>query len=243
MNANELNDLTPDASTPDVKVEDVAVTTDVGTVVVVDVPVVVPVAEVVAPVVAPVAPVVAGPRWADTAAVTRQKSRRGSFLRTAILGSSDAVISLASLIIGLSAAGLAFDGIVAATVIALVAGALSMGVSELVRVAAQRADVPARDALGELPALPEPMHAAGIASASFALFAAIPLVMLLVTSDGMRVPGVAAISLVCLAAVSGLGARLAGSPLAPAIARMTIGGAIAMTVTGLIGLFVGLGVA
>lgn len=182
------------------------------------------------------------PRWADDAAATRQKTRRGLWLRTAILGSSDAVISMASLIIGLSAAMFALDGIIAAAVLGLVAGALSMGVSELVRVSAQRADVPLRDALGELPAQPEPMQAAAIAAASFALFAAIPTVMLLVTSDAMRVPGVAAISLVSLAAVSGMGARLSGAPLGPAIARMTIGGAIAMTVTGLIGLVVGLGV-
>lgn len=62
---------------------------------------------------------------------------RSNWLRAAVLGANDGIISISSLAIGVSAASSTRDPIVLATVAGLVAGALSMAAGEYVSVSSQ----------------------------------------------------------------------------------------------------------
>jgi VIT1/CCC1 family predicted Fe2+/Mn2+ transporter len=68
----------------------------------------------------------------------RHKSGRAGWLRAAVLGSDDAIVSTASLMIGVAAASASKGAIVVAGVAGLVAGAMSMAVGEYVSVSSQR---------------------------------------------------------------------------------------------------------
>ena len=134
---------------------------------------------------------------------TVHRSGRAGWLRAAVLGSDDAIVSVSSLMIGVTAASASKEAIVIAGVAGLVAGAMSMAVGEYVSVSSQRdaeqADVTSemreladrpRAELRELAqiyvqrgldaALARPFQAAWISAASFALFAVIPILALLV---------------------------------------------------------------
>jgi len=76
----------------------------------------------------------------------------------------------------------------------------------------------------------------------FCLFAVVPIVALLVAPVALRIPMIAAFSLVSLAALGAFGGHLGGAPLGRAALRVTIGGALAMTVTALIGKLLGVSV-
>jgi VIT1/CCC1 family predicted Fe2+/Mn2+ transporter len=66
------------------------------------------------------------------------KSGRTSWLRAAVLGSNDAIVSVSSLMIGVGAADASKQTTLVAGVAGLVAGAMSMAVGEFVSVSAQR---------------------------------------------------------------------------------------------------------
>lgn len=74
--------------------------------------------------------------------LTRQgethRSRRSGWLRAAVLGSDDAIVSTASLMIGVAAAAASKQAILIAGIAGLVAGSMSMAVGEYVSVSAQR---------------------------------------------------------------------------------------------------------
>lgn len=72
------------------------------------------------------------------------KSQRSGWLRAAVLGANDGIVSTASLIIGVSAANSSREAILLAGVAGLVAGALSMAAGEYVSVSSQ-ADVEQAD--------------------------------------------------------------------------------------------------
>lgn len=65
------------------------------------------------------------------------KSHRVGWLRAAVLGANDGIVSTASLIIGVAAAGATKDSILLAGVAGLVAGAMSMAAGEYVSVSSQ----------------------------------------------------------------------------------------------------------
>jgi VIT1/CCC1 family predicted Fe2+/Mn2+ transporter len=227
--------------------------------------------------------------------VENHRSGRAGWLRAAVLGSDDAIVSTASLMIGVAASSAPKEAILIAGVAGLVAGAMSMAVGEYVSVSSQRdaekADVKrekrelaeepqaelkelaaiyekrgleknlamkvaeqlsARDRLGahmrdelgiDQSALSRPMQAAWISAASFALFAMIPIAGLFVSPATLRIPLIAALSLVSLAALGAFGGYLGGAPMARASLRVTLGGALAMAVTALIGRILGVSVA
>lgn len=83
--------------------------------------------------------------------------QRSNWLRAAVLGANDGILSTASLALGIAAASQERDPIVLATVAGLVAGALSMAAGEYVSVSSQtdveRADIIREQA--ELTAMPE----------------------------------------------------------------------------------------
>src|SRR3984893_14009624 len=66
------------------------------------------------------------------------RSGRSGWLRAAVLGSDDAIVSTASLMIGVAAASASKHAILIAGVAGLVAGSMSMAVGEYVSVSAQR---------------------------------------------------------------------------------------------------------
>jgi len=228
------------------------------------------------------------------AQVEMHRSGRAGWLRAAVLGSDDAIVSTASLMIGVAASSAPKVAILVAGVAGLVAGAMSMAVGEYVSVSTQRdaeqADVgrekrelaaepqaelrelamiyikrgleeelatkvaeqlSAHDRLGahmrdelgiDQASLARPMQAAWISAASFASFAVVPIVALLVAPATLRIPMIAAFSLVSLAALGAFGGHLGGAPLGRAALRVTLGGALAMTVTALIGRILGVSV-
>ncbi|HKQ97598.1 MAG TPA: VIT family protein [Candidatus Polarisedimenticolia bacterium] len=72
------------------------------------------------------------------------RSTRLGWLRAAVLGANDGLISTSSLVVGVAAAGPAQEAVVLAATAGLVAGALSMAAGEYVSVSSQ-ADVEAAD--------------------------------------------------------------------------------------------------
>ena len=66
------------------------------------------------------------------------RSGRAGWLRAAVLGSDDAIVSTASLMIGVAAASASKEAVLVAGVAGLAAGAMSMAVGEYVSVSSQR---------------------------------------------------------------------------------------------------------
>jgi VIT1/CCC1 family predicted Fe2+/Mn2+ transporter len=222
------------------------------------------------------------------------RSGRTGWLRAAVLGSDDAIVSTASLMIGVAASSAPKGAILVAGVAGMVAGAMSMAVGEFVSVSSQRdaerADIEretgelaeqplaelrelaqiyvkrgldselamkvaqqlsARDRLGahlrdelgiDEKSLARPLQAAWISAASFASFAAVPIAALLVTPATWRLPAIAALSLASLGALGAFGGYLGGSPIGRAAVRVTLGGALAMAVTAVIGRVLGVSI-
>ena len=79
--------------------------------------------------------------------------------------------------------------------------------------------------------LARPVEAAVTSAVSFALGAMLPIVVVLVLSGGARVPGLVVSSLLGLAALGALGARLGGAHRGRAALRVLLGGAAAMAVS------------
>ncbi len=65
------------------------------------------------------------------------RSHRVGWLRAAVLGANDGIVSTASLIIGVAAASTTHNSIILAGVAGLVAGAMSMAAGEYVSVSSQ----------------------------------------------------------------------------------------------------------
>lgn len=230
-------------------------------------------------------------RIAATPHGERHRSARGGWLRAAVLGSNDAIVSTSGLLMGVSAADAPARTIAVVGLAGLVAGAMSMAVGEYVSVSSQRdaesadiaqetrelaaspqaelaeltgiyqergldaklaAEVAAqltargpliahlRDELNIEPSSrARPIQAALVSAASFAVFAALPILALLVAPSSVRMLVVAGFTLVLLAALGALGAYMGGaSPWRPVV-RVTLGGAFAMAVTVGIGRLIG----
>lgn len=75
-------------------------------------------------------------RWAHDTEMHR--SQRAGWLRAAVLGADDAIVSTASLLIGVAASSASLQALTVAGFAALVAGAMSMAVGEYVSVSSQR---------------------------------------------------------------------------------------------------------
>lgn len=68
----------------------------------------------------------------------KHRSGRSGWLRAAVLGSNDAIVSTASLLVGVAASNATRESILIAGVAGLVAGAMSMAAGEYVSVSSQR---------------------------------------------------------------------------------------------------------
>lgn len=221
----------------------------------------------------------------------RHKNQRIGWLRAAVLGANDGIVSTASLILGVAAAGVTSQNILITGVAGLVAGSMSMAAGEYVSVSSQsdteKADIEkerlelasqpdhelaelaaiymsrglnadtaktvaaqlmAHDALGahtrdELgisdTSAAQPVQAAIASAATFAVGAALPLMVVFVSPQPMLSVAVAASSLVFLAALGSLAARAGGSSVMTAAMRVTFWGALAMALTYVVGALFG----
>ena len=90
--------------------------------------------------------------------IERHRTQRIGWLRAAVLGANDGIVSTASLVLGVAAAGANSQGILVAGVAGLVAGAMSMAAGEYVSVSSQ-ADTECADLARETKELDEnPEH-------------------------------------------------------------------------------------
>jgi VIT1/CCC1 family predicted Fe2+/Mn2+ transporter len=221
----------------------------------------------------------------------RHRTERIAWLRAAVLGANDGIISTASLVIGVAAAQASRSDLLVAGMAGMVAGAMSMATGEYVSVSSQadteRADLArerhelehdveferdelagiyvgrgldadlarrvadqlmahdalgahARDELGIMgPLAARPVQAALASAASFAVGAALPLLLSAVVPAARVIPVVAAASLVFLAGLGGLAARIGGAPALASAVRVTFWGALAMALTAGIGALFG----
>ena len=223
--------------------------------------------------------------------VERHRTAHIGWLRAAVLGANDGLISTSSLVVGVASAQAARGPVLLSALAGLVAGALSMAAGEYVSVSSQadteQADLTrergelakqpeaehaelagiyvsrgltpaladevatqlmahdalgahARDELGlsEL-TLARPLQAASASAASFAAGAALPLLVVLLLPLTAVVPATIGASLLLLAALGALAARLGGAPPFRGALRVTFWGAVAMGVTAVIGRFFG----
>jgi VIT1/CCC1 family predicted Fe2+/Mn2+ transporter len=94
---------------------------------------------------------------APTASSERHRTQRIGWLRAAVLGANDGIVSTASLRVGVAAAGTSRSNVLVAGIAGLVAGAMSMAAGEYVSVSSQsdteKADLEREK--GELAATPE----------------------------------------------------------------------------------------
>ena len=160
---------------------------------------------------------------------------RIGWLRAAVLGANDGIVSTASLIVGVPAASARPSDILLTGVAGLVAGAMSMAAGEYVSVSSQ-SDTEHADLARETKELANtPEFEREELAQTFAVGAAMPLAMVLVAPVGKLVPIVTIASLGFLALLGAVGARAGGADIVKATARVTFWGALAMAATAGIG--------
>ena len=217
---------------------------------------------------------------------------RTGWLRAAVLGANDGIVSTASLIVGVAAAAAGHNEILIAGIAGLVAGAMSMAAGEYVSVSSQadseRADLEterqalrespeeelaelaeiyvgrgveaalarkvaqqltahdavgahARDELGMSEILSaRPIQAALTSAASFSIGGLLPLIAAIFVPVSQAIPVVGAATLVSLALLGAISARIGGASKLKAMMRVMLWGALAMVVTAGIGALVGM---
>jgi VIT1/CCC1 family predicted Fe2+/Mn2+ transporter len=221
----------------------------------------------------------------------RHRIGRIGWLRAAVLGANDGIVSTASLMIGVTTAGTSHQNVLVAGAAGLVAGAMAMAAGEYVSVHSQKdteqaeleverthleADLRgehnelaaiyvgrglepalakkvaeqlmahdalgahARDELGISHALKaHPTQAALTSAASFAVGAAMPLLVAALAPQSALILLVAATSLLFLALLGGLAARVGGASVSAGAIRVTFWGVLAMALTAGVGALFG----
>ena len=215
------------------------------------------------------------------------RSHHIGWLRAAVLGANDGIVSTASLIIGVASAGAAHETILITGVAGLVSGAMSMAAGEYVSVSSQSdteaADIAreteelatqpeheldeltgiymtrglshelarkvaieltahdalgahARDELGIIETMnAKPVQAALASAATFAVGAALPLLVTFLVPLSDTIPYVAVASLAFLAGLGGLAAKVGGASLFKGAGRVAFWGVLAMIATAAVG--------
>jgi len=221
----------------------------------------------------------------------RHVTGRMGWLRAAVLGANDGIVSTASLVLGVAAAHASSQSILIAGTAGLVAGAMSMAAGEYVSVHSQAdseaaelarerkeletdvegehkelaaiyvgrgldpalakqvaeqlmahdaLDAHMRDELGITDTLKaRPLQAAGASALSFAIGAALPLLVVALAPASVLLWSVFLTSLLFLAVLGGLAARTGGSPVRVGVMRITFWGALAMAITAGVGMLFG----
>lgn len=221
----------------------------------------------------------------------RHFAERIGWLRAAVLGANDGIVSTASLVVGVAAASAMKGDVLVAGLAGLVAGAMSMAAGEYVSVSSQadteKADLErerrelatneefeidelaniyvkkglteslAREVSKQLMAhdalaihaseelgltdihAARPIQAAAASALTFAVGAALPLLLAWISPSNLIIPIVAGCSLVFLAILGGLAAQAGGANVLTGAGRVTLWGALAMLATAGVGAIFG----
>ena len=221
----------------------------------------------------------------------RHRTHRVGWLRAAVLGANDGIVSTASRVVGVAASPAARHEILVAGIAGLVAGAMSMAAGEYVSVSSQadteKADLAregtelaanpdleqaelaniyvgrgldpglakkvaerlmardalsahARDELGISESLTaRPVQAAFASAGTFAVGAAMPILVALLAPEARLAAFVSGSSLACLATLGVLAARAGGAPALTSALRVAFWGALAMGLTAGVGALFG----
>lgn len=224
----------------------------------------------------------------------QHRTQHIGWLRAAVLGANDGIVSTASLVVGVAASNATHTGVLVAGIAGLVAGAMSMAAGEYVSVSSQsdteQADIErerteldtneanerkelaaiyvkrgldstlanqvaeqlmakdalaahTRDELGISETISaRPIQAALTSAITFALGAALPLLVVVIAPATRVVLLVAGTSLLFLALLGALAAYTGGARIIIGIVRVTFWGALAMAITAGIGALFGTGV-
>ncbi|KAK1414645.1 hypothetical protein QVD17_30394 [Tagetes erecta] len=167
-------------------------------------------------------------------------SQRGQWLRAAVLGATDGLVSVASLMMGVGAVKHDVRAMILTGFAGLVAGACSMAIGEFVSVHSQRDVEVAQmkresqndEESNEKEALPNPIQAAAASALAFMLGAIVPLLAAAFIVDHTVRLGVV-VSTVSLALVffGWIGAVLGRAPVVKSCFRILVGGWMAMAIT------------
>jgi len=221
----------------------------------------------------------------------RHRTDRIGWLRAAVLGANDGIVSTASLVVGVAAASASHSNVLLTGIAGLVAGAMSMAAGEYVSVhsqadtetadlsreraeleldpAAERRELAAiyvarglepglaqqvaeqlmqhdalgahaRDELGISETLSaRPIQAALASAASFAVGAVLPLAVTAAAPETALITWVSGTSLVFLALLGAVAARVGGAGVLIGAWRVTFWGALAMAITAGVGALFG----
>jgi VIT1/CCC1 family predicted Fe2+/Mn2+ transporter len=213
----------------------------------------------------------------------RHRTGRVGWLRAAVMGADDGILSTGSLVLGVAAAHATHSNVLVAGIAGMVAGAMSMAAGEFVSVhfqadteqadlerertelqtddagerreltaiyvargldpalakqvaeqlmAHDAAGAHARDELGISGTLrARPIQAALASAGSFAVGAALPLLVTVMAPGTALMPLVSVTSLVFLALLGALATRVGGASVAAGAMRVAFWGALAMAVT------------
>lgn len=94
----------------------------------------------------------------------------------------------------------------------------------------------ARDELGiDLDELARPVEAAVVSALSFVVGAVLPVIIVLLAPESSWIAAVAVVTLIGLAGLGALSARLGGAPVGKAVTRVVIGGIAAMAISVVVG--------
>ncbi len=221
----------------------------------------------------------------------RHRTQHIGWLRAAVLGANDGIVSTASLVVGVAASNATHTAVLVAGVAGLVAGAMSMAAGEYVSVSSQsdteQADIGrerrelaanesnekkelaaiyvkrgldptlanqvaeqlmakdalaahARDELGISETISaRPVQAAFTSAGTFAVGAALPLLVVVIAPVTSLVALVTGTSLFFLALLGALAAQAGGAGILTGTVRVTFWGALAMAITAGIGALFG----
>lgn len=172
-------------------------------------------------------------------------SQRAQWLRAAVLGATDGLVSVASLMMGVGAVKNDIAVMILTGFAGLVAGACSMAIGEFVSVYSQldievaqmkrdkrMLDNEKDDEESEKEQLPNPLQAAFASALAFALGAIVPLLAAAFIGDHkVRLFVVIAAVTFALIVFGGVGAVLGKTPALKSCVRLLIGGWIAMAIT------------
>ncbi|KAI3894510.1 hypothetical protein MKW92_052602 [Papaver armeniacum] len=172
-------------------------------------------------------------------------SQRAQWLRAAVLGANDGLVSTASLMMGVGAVKQDVKFMILTGFAGLIAGACSMAIGEFVSVYSQldielaqikRENMARKDEEtqndDEKENLPNPFQAAGASAIAFSLGAMVPLLAAAFIKDHkVRLGVVTGATSVALLVFGGLGAILGKAPLLKSSLRVLICGWIAMAIT------------
>ncbi|XP_027101687.1 vacuolar iron transporter homolog 4-like [Coffea arabica] len=172
-------------------------------------------------------------------------SKRAQWLRAAVLGANDGLLSTASLMMGVGAVRPDVRTMILTGIAGLVAGACSMALGEFVSVYSQ-CDIELAQMKREKIAnaidrneydakkedLPSPLQAAAASAFAFAMGAVVPLLAAaFVKGHQLRLGLVVAASSLALLGFGWLGAFLGKAPLVKSSLRVLVGGWMAMGIT------------